>query len=76
MPLNFVSTIGKIPFDMTGEQLKEIREKLGLSQTELAERLRVARNTVWRWEQGKRHIPEFLDLALETIERRIKEQSH
>jgi hypothetical protein len=31
----------------------------------------VANNTVSRWELGQRSIPEFLPLALETIERRL-----
>lgn len=57
---------------MTIEELKETRDRLGLSQEELANELKVARNTVSRWELGNSKIPEFLDLALETIERKRK----
>jgi hypothetical protein len=35
----------------------------------------VANNTVSRWELGQRSIPEFLPLALETIERRLSEST-
>lgn len=57
---------------MTKDELKTIREDLKLTQGELAAHLKVAPNTVSRWELGERKIPEFLDLALETIERRLK----
>lgn len=55
---------------MTKEDLKEFREgKLKMTQGELALALRVAPNTVSRWEIGDRQIPPYLDLALETVER-------
>lgn len=75
MLLSKTATVSRIPF-VTANELKSFREKHGLSQQELADELRVARNTVSRWENEERRIPEFLNLALETIERRIKEQSH
>lgn len=37
-----------------GEAIKEKREKLGLTQQELAEKLFVSRQTVCRWENGTR----------------------
>ena len=37
-----------------GEAIKEKREKLGLTQQELAEKLFVSRQTVCRWENGSR----------------------
>jgi transcriptional regulator with XRE-family HTH domain len=43
---------------MTTEELKTLRDRLGLTQGELAEKLGVARNTITRWEMGIRHIPE------------------
>jgi len=43
---------------VTAEELKTIRDQLGLTQGELAEKLGVARNTITRWEMGIRHIPE------------------
>jgi len=38
----------------TGELIREIRERLGLSQRELGERLGVAGSSVSRWERGRR----------------------
>jgi len=37
---------------MTAKQLKAIRQRLQLTQRELAAKLRVARNTIARWEMG------------------------
>jgi DNA-binding transcriptional regulator YiaG len=34
------------------EELTSIRNRLGLGRRELAQRLGVARSTVWRWESG------------------------
>jgi len=59
---------------MEKEELKKIREDLGLTQSELAAHLKVAPNTVSRWELGERKIPEFLDLALETVQRRLRKK--
>lgn len=55
---------------MTPEQLVAFREDLGFTQQELADRLRVDRVTIARWETGARSIPPYLDLALETVRRR------
>jgi len=35
-----------------GLRLKKIREKLGISQAEMARRMAVARNVYWRIERG------------------------
>jgi len=43
---------------MKPEELKVIRERLGLSQAALAEMIGVARETVARWETGTRRITE------------------
>jgi transcriptional regulator with XRE-family HTH domain len=43
---------------MTTEDLKAVRDRLNLTQGELAEKVGVARNTITRWETGLRHIPE------------------
>jgi DNA-binding transcriptional regulator YiaG len=71
MNLRFSDTIGRIAH-MNGEDLKAFRERLELSQEQLAKELKVASNTVSRWELGTRKIPEYLELALETIERRAE----
>jgi DNA-binding transcriptional regulator YiaG len=71
MSLSSHSTVSSI-CDVKPQELKEFRKRLNLSQKELAEKLKVATNTVSRWEIGARQIPEFLDLALETVERKLK----
>lgn len=35
---------------MTAKELRAIREGLGMTQQQLAERIGVAEHTVWRWE--------------------------
>jgi DNA-binding XRE family transcriptional regulator len=63
---------------MNKDELKQYRESIGLTQGELSKALGVANNTVSRWELGQRSIPEFLPLALETIERnlsKVKDES-
>lgn len=57
---------------VNGNELKDFRAKLGLTQQQLADALSVDRNTVARWERDERAIPPFLPLALETLERRQK----
>jgi len=41
---------------MTGQELKALRQQMGLTQKELAEKLGVPWNTVARWEVGMRKI--------------------
>lgn len=72
--LSSVSTIGNIG-QMKPENLKEWREKMGLTQKELAEKLKVAPNTVSRWELNERKIPEFLELALRSVEQDLKKSN-
>jgi transcriptional regulator with XRE-family HTH domain len=51
----------------TGNDIRQKREELGLTQAELASLLGVAMNTVSRWEIGER-IPHPLVLkAIETV---------
>ena len=38
---------------MTGEEVRRVRTKLGVTQAQLAERLGVAPNTVYRWEADR-----------------------
>lgn len=57
---------------MRGKELKEKRKELNFTQEQLAHELQVTANTVARWERDEMKIPPFLHLALESIERKIK----
>ena len=52
---------------MTGKALRAARSRLKLTQEELAKRLGVQKNTVWRWEKEQRHIPEPVAKLLEFL---------
>jgi len=56
---------------MEGKELKYWRKKYNLTQSQLAQHLKVDRVTITRWEIGLRNIPSFLFLALEAIENRL-----
>lgn len=59
---------------MEKEDLKKRRERLGLTQTGLADILGFASNTVSGYETGRLEIPKYMDLVLEALEaRRVKE---
>ena len=58
-----------------GERLKQAREKKGMTQQTLAERLFVTRQTVSRWENGVRYpdilavrkLSEILEISLDDL---------
>ena len=45
---------------MTGDELRRIRKRLGLTQAALAERLAVTSTSVARWERGEVPIREAM----------------
>ncbi|MDF1654038.1 MAG: NadS family protein [Coxiellaceae bacterium] len=53
-------------FKYTPLDVKKIREKMGLSQTQFSKLIRVSIKTLQNWEQGRRH-PQGPALALLTI---------
>ena len=55
---------------MTPEQLKKLRASRTLTQEGLGKLLGVTKTCVYRWEAGLRHIPSFLHLALECLDRK------
>jgi transcriptional regulator with XRE-family HTH domain len=59
---------------MNNDELKKRRERLGLTQAALAEKIGVVPNTVSRYETGSLEIPAHMSLVLEALEaRHIKE---
>lgn len=52
---------------MTGKELKRIRTRLRLTQTELAEKIGVHWNSVARWERDEVPIRESMALLIRTI---------
>lgn len=67
--MQLLSTQCKLLF-MDNSELKLRRERLGLTQGELAEILGVAGNTIWRYEKGSTEIPKHMEFTLESLERR------
>lgn len=70
MVMQLARRFGMIQNVVTGKELETKRESLGLSREELARELKVTYTTIYRWETEGRAIPPFLDLAIETIERK------
>ena len=61
---------------MQPDELRERRLRLGLSQSQLAARLDVTKETVSRWERGALNIaaPGMLDLAVHALECRARQR--
>ena len=59
---------------MTGDELKQLRTRLELTQEELGQRLGVARVTVARWEIGLRRIPELAVRLLQHVAKEVREE--
>jgi len=58
---------------MEGSKFKEVREKLRLTQAQIAEELGVKENTVYRWENDRLPISKTVWLALAQLETLKKE---
>lgn len=53
---------------MTPNAFRQIRQRLGLTQSQLAERLRTTRMTITRYECGTRRIPGVVEAILSQLE--------
>jgi DNA-binding transcriptional regulator YiaG len=53
---------------MTADAFAAERSRLGLSQSQLAERLGVHVRTIGKWERGERGVPEPVARLLATIQ--------
>ncbi len=47
--------------------IKGLREKTGLSQSKFAEKYRLTKWQVQKWEQGQRNVPESMLYLLERV---------
>jgi len=56
---------------MTGKQLKAIRERLGLSQADFAERLKLSRVSVTRMEYGSQVIKPSMAYFVELVAKEL-----
>lgn len=52
---------------MDREEFKRTRERLGWTQTQLAERLGVTRDAVAKWEAGVRKVSEPVAIAIRAV---------
>ncbi len=52
---------------MTGAELKEARERLGMTQAAMAEALGMQRNSVARMERGEQRIMRTTELAVKYL---------
>lgn len=55
---------------MDKNELKQRRERLGLTQGELAGELGYASNTISRYETGTLEIPKYMNLVIDALEKR------
>jgi len=60
---------------VNGKELTKRRENLGLTRDELARELKTTYTTIYRWETENREIPPYLELAIERIEIKFKEEN-
>ena len=52
---------------ISGETLREYRQRSGFTQDELAAKLEVTKATISEWENGKRPLPGTVKFALEAV---------
>jgi transcriptional regulator with XRE-family HTH domain len=57
---------------MIGEELRKVRTQLELTQEELGERLGVRKNTVWRWENEQRRVPETVARLVHYLAKEVR----
>ena len=56
---------------MTGTEIRELRQRMGLSQGAFARRIGVSPNAVYRWETGSRHPIPILRIILENLQSQV-----
>lgn len=58
---------------MEAGEFQQMRERMRLTQKELAARLDVTENSIYRWENGKTVIPRTVELAMKQVRRELLE---
>ncbi len=61
---------------MQGQEIKELRLKLKMTQQELADKLGVVRLTVIRWETGQKHPSNLAMRQLTQLDQNAKKEKH
>lgn len=62
-------SVGDVVIVMTPIRLRQIREKLNLSQQEIADILEVSSRSVRNWEKGHSPLPGSVRIAMEFLDR-------
>lgn len=60
-----------MPNKLDGHDIKDLRERLNLSQQELADKLGVAKDTVSRWEVGKQRASQLAQRQLRRLHSKV-----
>ncbi len=60
---------------MTGREFKGWRERVGQTQQQIADRLRVTRTTIQNWESAATAIPEAVAVSCEVLEGRLRQET-
>lgn len=68
-PVRSIATV-YVEQNMTADQLKKIRARLGLTQSQLAEKLGVSSKAVQSWEQGWRPVPGPVEKLMEIFSKK------
>ena len=58
----------------SGQEVRESRQRMGLTQSALAERLDVSLAAVQSWESDRRPVGRHITLAMEALEQRIEKE--
>lgn len=53
---------------MTGDEFRQIREELGVTQTRLAKIFKVTARSIRHWESGDREIPGPAEVLIEALQ--------
>jgi hypothetical protein len=61
--------------DMDAKEFKSWRERLGVTQQQIADKLRVTRTTIQNWESAATPIPQAVEMGCQIWEARLKQEN-